>query len=355
MPPDLTIAICAYNAVGRLEPVIRALGRQRMGSQIPREFLLVDNASTDGTGAMAKKLAEEFHLPLRVIREPRRGRVFAVRAAVREAAAPILSFVDDDNLVSENWIEACLSFMNQHPRAGIIGPKINPVFEDPGSRPADFDDKYAQALAVRDLGPVALRLLPPEHDGPPGAGMTGRTSLLRTILFDVACRLVGHEGEHLGSGEDSEIALIAHRLGWELWYVPELQMGHVLPPRRLTETYLHRLIADGARSEPWLNYLRGKRLRQSRWHYFIRGAENWWISWKMRCLALLRKDAASQYRFWADLHRNRGWGYLDLAGTYPFEKFESSLAAVTAQPPGVDGAGAAHTVAMECNNLGSAG
>ena len=354
MQPDLTIAICAYNAVSRIEPVIRALGSQRILRETQWEFLFLDNASTDGTAEFVRKLAEEVHLPVRIIHEPRPGKVFAIRDAVREAAAPILSFVDDDNVVPDNWVEGLLSFMNQHPRAGIIGPRIQPIFEDPASRPPDFDEKYANALAVRDMGPAPLRLVPPAHDGPPGAGMTGRTSLFRTILFDVTCRLVGHKGNQLGSGEDSEIALIAHRLGWELWYVPELRMGHVLPPRRLNEAYLHRLIAEGARAEPWLNYLRGKRTRQSRWHYAIRGVTNLQTSVKMRGLAILRKDNASQYQFWADLYKNRGLGYLDLAQKYPFAKFESSLAAASSAAPAAGAAPAGRSVAIERNKLDSA-
>jgi glycosyltransferase involved in cell wall biosynthesis len=347
MPPDLTIAICAFNAAGRLEPTMRALGK--LPRETPWELLLVDNASTDGTADTARNLATEMSLPLRIIHEPRKGKIFALRNALREAAAPVFTILDDDNVVHENWIEICLSFLNENPRAGIIGPRIDPIFEDPSSIPVDFNERYAQALAVRDLGPQPLRLMPPEHDGPPGAGMTGRTALFRTILFDVSCRLVGRVGKRLSGGEDSETALVAHRLGWELWYVPSLRLGHILPPGRLNEAYLYRLIVGGSRSAPWLDYLRGRKPQRSRAHYVKEWALLMSTSLKMAVIRAFRRESAEKFRFWADLYRSLAMGNLELARDYPFARFESSIesAAATAGPR-APAAAPAHAEAASC-------
>lgn len=329
MAPELTIAICAHNAAGRLEPTLRALGK--LSRQTPWELLLVDNASIDGTAEVARKLAIELALPLRIISEGQTGKMFAIRAAAREAAAPVLSYLDDDNVVAQNWIEVCLAFLHEHPAAGIIGPRIDPIFEDPASVPADFKERYAHALAVRDLGPEALRLMPPDHDGPPGAGMTGRTALFRAILFDVSCWLVGPYGKRLSRGEDSEIGLVAHRLGWELWYVPALRLGHILAAERLNENYLHRLIAGGSRSAPWLDYLRGREPRRSRTHYVKKSAGLMLESVKMKALRALKREPAEKLRFWAELYGAWALGNLDLARDYPFARFETSVKSAAAR------------------------
>jgi hypothetical protein len=168
--------------------------------------------------------------------------------------------------------------------------------------------------------------------------MTGRTALFRAVLLDVSCRLTGVTGTRRLSGEDSEICLILHRLGWEMWFNPAMRLGHVLPPVRLSEAYLEKLIVDGSESQPWLDYLRGIAPLSARPHYYY-----WWAFWiiasvKNALLARLRgakHPHARQMRFWAKLFRHRARGYWELATIYPFHAFESRLAAVagSARPP----------------------
>jgi glycosyltransferase involved in cell wall biosynthesis len=335
---DLTIAICAYNAAPRLECTLRALAEQRVPAGVQWELLFVDNASTDETAAKANELAKKWKLPLRLISQPTPGKIHAIRTAVTEAAAPILSFLDDDNLVEPDWIEQVLNFLAEHPNAGLVGPRIDAVFEDPASVPADFEQKYAHALAVRNMGDQPVRLAPPDHDGPPGAGMTGRTALFRSVLVDVACRLSGPKAGKLTRGEDSEISLIAWRLGWEMWYVPAMRMGHLLPPSRLKPEYIDRLIAEGSESSAWLDYLRQVEPRKSRSFYFRRWAICKLQSYKMGLLEFLRRSSPQgpRLRFWKNLLRNRAAGYWELGRDYPFEDFERSLAEASKLKPLVE-------------------
>ncbi|MDP9173896.1 MAG: glycosyltransferase family 2 protein [Planctomycetota bacterium] len=327
MEIDLTIAICAHNAAGRIGATLAAFSGQN-ASQVKWEILLIDNNSSDATSRVAREVGESLNLPLRVIFEAAPGLTNARRRAANEARGRLLSYIDDDNIVALDWIVRCVEFLDSFPQCGIVGGRVDPIFEDPASRPADFDQRYAEALAVRNLGDQPLRLIPPKHDGPPGAGMTGRTALFRTILNDVACRLSGPKGRRLSRGEDSEIGLVAHRLGWELWYAPTLRMGHVLPPARLNEVYLNRLIAEGSESGPWLDYLRGVAPKESRWQYFKLSV--FWLfgSFKNAMLAKLRGPGHplhAKMRFWAKMFRYRAIAYWDLATASPFDAFEASV------------------------------
>lgn len=327
---DLTIAICAYNAAGRLAGTLGALARQHMPPDLRWELIVIDNNSTDETSRIANKLGSELKLPIRVIVEPQPGLNWARRRAAVEAGGEFLSYVDDDNLVEPDWLSQCVAFMRSHPKAGIIGGRVDPIFEDPASRPADFDEKFANALAVRDFGPEPQRLVPPEQDPPCGAGMTGRTHVLRHVLVEIGCRLSDRKGHQLTSGGDSEIGLLVHHLGWEMWYAPTLRMGHVLPASRLTQAYLDRLIAHGAQSDAWLDYLRGKEPKKSRLGYF-----NAWRRWrqasmKMRLLNRLRgrdNPNAERFEYWADFYQRRSQGYWELAMRYPFSKLTAAIQA----------------------------
>src|SRR4029079_17246124 len=115
-----------------------------------------------------------------------------------------------------------------HPRAGVVGGKIYPEFEDPASVPANFEE-MAPLLAIRDSGPCDIQLHPPEHDAPCGASLTGPTHLLRTILTRLPCFLTDRVGNSLSSGGDTELAFLALRLGYEAWYTPSLRLAHVIP------------------------------------------------------------------------------------------------------------------------------
>ena len=157
---DLTLAICAYNAQRRLPMALEALARQLTGS-LHWEVLVIDNNSTDATAAIADQAGRSLGLTMRVIHEPQPGLAAARRRAAVEALGRYLSYVDDDNLVEPDWARQCVTFLDEHPRCGVVGGRIDPLFEDPAARPVDFDEHFAMALAIRDFGSDARRLAPP--------------------------------------------------------------------------------------------------------------------------------------------------------------------------------------------------
>ncbi|MCC7350620.1 MAG: glycosyltransferase family 2 protein [Phycisphaerales bacterium] len=324
---DLSFVICAYNAERRLPGVLEALSRQEAGS-VRWEVVVIDNASKDRTSEIAKGFEGKIAAPMRVIREDRPGLIEARRRGAREARGRYLSFIDDDNLVAPDWARQCVEFLDAHPQVGFIGGLIEPLFEDPATKPADFYERFADGLAIRELGPVAKKLKQPDSDPPPGAGLTGRIELVRLILLQVGCMLQGHTGGKLTNGEDTEMGLIAQRLGWETWYVPALRMKHVMPPARLTEGYLRKLIADGAQSGPWLDYLRGREPERSRWGYLAR-----WALWRVRAgkmalLGMIRKrghEHSELYPFWRNMYRSRAGGYWAMAANDPVRKLRRTL------------------------------
>jgi GT2 family glycosyltransferase len=326
MQLDLTLAICAYNAQQRLPTALEALARQS-AQGIGREVLVIDNNSTDATAATAQQMGQSLGLPLRVIHEPQPGLAAARRRAAVEARGRYLSYVDDDNLVELDWTEQCVTFLDEHPRCGVVGGRIDPLFEDPAARPADFQEHFAMALAIRDFGPQARQLIPPADDPPCGAGMSGRTAVFRQVLCEIGLALSGRKGKRLSSGEDTEIGLLIHRLGWEMWYTPTLRMSHVLPSSRLTQQYLQRLIAGGAQSAAWLDYLRGKQPRCSRVAALGRYLRCRVQSMQMALLQRLRPrhPHAARYPAWAAQYNGQAAGYLDMALHDPAGRLERSL------------------------------
>lgn len=293
----LTIAICAYNASKRLPPVLEAIARQKVSPDVRWEVAVVDNASTDDTRAVAIKMARTLGMQLRIIAEPVPGLSAARRRAALEAHGEILSFIDDDNLIEEDWVEQCVRFFREHLDAGIAGGKVYPIFEDPLSKPANFDE-IAEELAIRDLGEKRL-LLSGKQMPPCGAGMTGRTAVFRQILCDVGLYLSDRKGEALTSGGDTEIGFLARQLGWETWYTPTLRLGHVLPRHRLTPEYRERLIAGFCSSQVWLSVLSGEDPPRHRTGYALLAArKQLGLFLKKRLVGLGLKRRSEEWTAW---------------------------------------------------------
>ncbi|HUO10917.1 MAG TPA: glycosyltransferase, partial [Phycisphaerae bacterium] len=91
----MSIVICAHEAAGRIEWALRALARQEVPEGISWEVIVVDNASRDGTGRVARAMGEKLGLNLRVVWEERAGLIHARRCGVRAARGEFTSYVDD--------------------------------------------------------------------------------------------------------------------------------------------------------------------------------------------------------------------------------------------------------------------
>jgi len=121
-PLGVSVAICCHNGEEQLPATLAHLRDQRVKSEIPWEILLVDNASTDRSAQVARLCwANETAAPLRVVQEPQLGLNCARERALREARYEIVSFVDDDNWVSSDWVAVVSETMSAEPELGAIG------------------------------------------------------------------------------------------------------------------------------------------------------------------------------------------------------------------------------------------
>jgi glycosyltransferase involved in cell wall biosynthesis len=118
----LTIAIPAYNEQkyisACLEHVLADVHRAVEGDSI--EVLVIDNASTDGTGEIAAAFSG-----VRVVREPIKGLTRARQRALTEARGEVLAFVDADTRMPSGWIRRVLkSFADDQKVVCVSGPYI---------------------------------------------------------------------------------------------------------------------------------------------------------------------------------------------------------------------------------------
>jgi glycosyltransferase involved in cell wall biosynthesis len=97
MALTITVIVCAYNEAGYLPACLYSLRAQTRPAD---EILVVNNASTDGTGAVARAVPG-----VRVVDEPAKGLVVARETARRLATTDILAYIDADCRVPIYWLE----------------------------------------------------------------------------------------------------------------------------------------------------------------------------------------------------------------------------------------------------------
>jgi glycosyltransferase involved in cell wall biosynthesis len=111
----ITAAVCAYNEAQYLPACLFSILSQ---TRLPDEILVINNASTDRTGVVAREVPG-----VRVVDEPRKGLVIARETARTEARGELLAFVDADCRAPISWIERIeSSFDRRHRPVAVTGP-----------------------------------------------------------------------------------------------------------------------------------------------------------------------------------------------------------------------------------------
>lgn len=111
----ISAIVCAYNEAAYLPACLHALLAQ---TRPPDEIIVIDNASSDNTGDLARAIPG-----VRVIHEPARGLVVARETARRAARGDLLAYVDADCRPPITWLERVeRRFIRRPAVVAVTGP-----------------------------------------------------------------------------------------------------------------------------------------------------------------------------------------------------------------------------------------
>lgn len=91
-----SVIVCAHNEAHYLSACLHSLLAQ---TRLPDEILVVNNASTDATGAVAQQVPH-----VRVVDEPRKGLVIARETGRRATTGDVLVYLDADCRAPVTWL-----------------------------------------------------------------------------------------------------------------------------------------------------------------------------------------------------------------------------------------------------------
>jgi glycosyltransferase involved in cell wall biosynthesis len=239
----LSVIICTHNPrpdyFGRCLSALKA-------QTLPREkweLVIVDNASAPDK---APRPDLSWHPAARLISEPRLGLTPARLRGMREARGDLFVFVDDDNLLDADYLEAAALIADERPFLGSWSGQCRAEFEQP---PPEWTRRYWGNLVIREFAEDRWSNLPRLGETMPcGAGLCVRRGVALHYLHlnDSGQRAFQFDrtGSSLLSGGDNDLAACACDIGLGVGIVVPLKLTHLIPPERLTKDYLARL-AEG--------------------------------------------------------------------------------------------------------------
>lgn len=254
MPRAISVILCTHNP--RLDYLGRTLDSLRKQT-LPIadwDLLIIDNNSSTPVSSQAD-LA--WHPKGRILNESTQGQIHARIRGLRETDGELVVFVDDDNVLAENYLERALQLGREHPMMGTWGGSVTAEYETP---PPPTVAPYTGGLAVLKLSQAYWANVPGVMESTPfGVGMCVRRTVADAYLQRAAenpiLKRLGRSGNALGAGDDTDLAWTATVLGLGYGRFPELEAVHLISSRRLTEDYMASLYAGFSASGVILSHL----------------------------------------------------------------------------------------------------
>lgn len=255
----LSVVICTHN------PRLHLLGRTLEGlrrQSLPTdawELLVVDNASSE---PVSHRADVDWHPQARIVREDELGLTAARVRGIHETHGDLIVFVDDDNVLGEDYLARTIAIANTHTMLGCFGAgRLVPEFEE---APAAELLPHTRILALREVEHPRWSNYPDDDLFPWGAGLVARRRVAdgfaAVVASDGLNTAVGRRGSSLASGEDELFGWVALGLGLGKGIFPELEVLHLIPQERLDFQYLLRLHRAQAQSYALLHEWQGRRV-----------------------------------------------------------------------------------------------
>jgi GT2 family glycosyltransferase len=202
--PLVSFVSLTYNRKDRIAALLRAVQEQ---TYQPVEYIVVDNASTDGTSEL---IAAQFP-QVRLVRSLQNTGTFAYDLGVKAARGKYLLVMDDDGLpASRTWIGDVVEHFQANDRLGAVSCTVR--MQDTGRIAHDSPQFVPTGDSVDGYPCVAYN----------GTGAGLRAAAVRSLDSIYPCI-------YFRSWIELHLCTNLLRSGWQVRHFPEIEVWHCRP------------------------------------------------------------------------------------------------------------------------------
>jgi len=239
-PPKLDVCVCTFRRAS-LSETLSSLGEQ-VGLDEPLSVIVADNDQAPSARSIVETFTGHPRLHIRYVHAPAQNISLARNACLDHARAPVIAFIDDDEIARPDWAMRLLDALARQSADIVLGdvdavyPKIGPAW-----------------LAEADLHSIRPTVL---ADGRIVTGYTCNCAFRREVIEGVRFDLsLGRSG-----GEDTEFFARLSRLGAKIGHAPQARLLEQVRPERANLTWLLKRSfraarASGPRRQGWADQI----------------------------------------------------------------------------------------------------
>ncbi|MSM40296.1 MAG: glycosyltransferase [Geobacter sp.] len=201
-PSLVSMVILTYNQLDYTKQCLESIRRH---TRLPHEIIFVDNASSDGTVEWLQQQSTDPTIRT-ILNDQNLGFAAGCNQGMRAARGAYILLLNNDVIVTPEWLSGMLECLRLTERGGIVGPMTNNIsgiqrLPEIGYSSLDALDSFAEAFHSRY-----------HHRRIPSRRIVGFSMLFRRTLMDT----IGLLDERFGSGnfEDDDYCIRASLAGF---------------------------------------------------------------------------------------------------------------------------------------------
>lgn len=196
---------------------------ERIRTEVPCELIIVDNGSTDGS---VECLRLNFQKHKIISLKNNYGFGYANNIGARIASGEYLLFLNNDTIITDDFITPLVRILENNPEIGIIGPKllnIDRSFQlSFGDSPSLINEWKTRRLQLKHLTPKNI-IKNGNNLGVKVDWISGAALMIRRSLFE---KMNGFDERYFMYFEDSDLCLRAKKTGFSTYWFSEACLIH---------------------------------------------------------------------------------------------------------------------------------
>lgn len=215
-PPLISIIVVNYNGGKSL---VRCLEALRADAYSPREIIVVDNASTDGSPIILKDLCARHPELIVLWSKQNLGYAGGVNLALGAAGGRYVAVLNMDVVVDPDWLAPLIVFLEDHPKVGAVNPlvalsdrkRINALGQTLHLTGLGFNRHLGRLVEGVGLEPMLV------------SGIQGGAFVIRRALLQ---QMGGMDATGFLYHEDVNLSWLLNLMGLDLYCVPKSVVHH---------------------------------------------------------------------------------------------------------------------------------